>query len=431
MDKKKVLLISLRSPFLDSDRVYPPLGLLYLATYVGQSGHEVDIEDAFENPQEQIIKDYSDYDVIGVSIMTPQKEQAQKIINQLKNRETDKKQILVAGGPHAQFYTSELEEENWDYIVKGDGEKPLLDIIEGRATERIISSNLTQEEYNKLPVPNRIKFWNFLKKYTHTFGNDKRNATTFLSGKGCPMGCTFCENARTPIRQTPIEKAKKEFDEIQRLGFNAIYIIDDLFTISIDNVKPFAEELKKRDIIYKCNGHAKFMTPEFADLLADTGCVEVGFGVESGSQKILDNVNKQTTVEQCYEFVRLMNEREIRVKSFLMIGLPGETYETIEKTEKFIRESGTDDFQLTIYTPYKGTAIRDNLDKGCKEIDLVVEKEAFAHFRTKGKSESVVRTNALSSEQILQERNRIVEKYKPASHTKSREDPSFFNTSLK
>ncbi|MEN7982572.1 MAG: radical SAM protein [Nanoarchaeota archaeon] len=430
MISKRILLISLRSPFLDNDRIYPPLGLLYLATYITQAGHEVDIEDAFADLENQRIKDYSNYDVIGVSIMTPQKTRAREILKKLKNLETNKKQIFVAGGPHAHFYTSDIEKEGWDHIVRGDGEKPLLEIVENRTTEKILFNPLTKKEYNELPVLNRIKFKDFLRGYIHTFGEIGRKATTFLTGKGCPMSCTFCENARTSIRRTPIEKAKLEFDEIQKLGFNALYIIDDLFTISKENVRPYAEELKKRGIIYKCNGHARFMNPEFADLLKDTGCIEIGFGVESGSQKILNNINKQTTVQQCYEFVKLMKERGIRVRGFFMLGLPGETYETIKETEEFIKKSGLDDFQITVYAPYRGTTIRDNIDKGVLEEDIFIEGEPLLYASKGGGSESKIRTSALSSEEILNERNRIVETYKPASHKIGRDDPEFFNTKI-
>jgi radical SAM superfamily enzyme YgiQ (UPF0313 family) len=432
-ENKRVLLVSLRSPFLDSDRIYLPMGLLYIASFLKSAGHHVDIENAFGEEGEQRVKDYSSYDVIGVSIMTPQKQQASELLNYLKTElKPQKQQIVVAGGPHAKFYTSELEKEPWDYIITGDGEKSFLEIIEGRANQRILFDRVKNgEEYDSMPRPDRLGFADLVKSYTHTFGKDKRKATTFLSGRGCPMQCTFCENAHTPIRKTSLEKAKKEFDDIEALGFNGIYIIDDSFTLSIDSVKPYVEELKKRGIAYKCNGHAKFMNEEFADLLANTGCVEIGFGAESGSQKILDNVKKQTTIEQNYNFVRLMKERGIRVRAFFVIGLPGETKETIKETEKFIKESGIDDFQITIYSPFKGTEIRDELDKGNPYLDLFMEREAFAYVYKGGKTESNVRTRELSSNELLKERNRLVTRYKPASHTVGRDNPLFFNTQLK
>ena len=203
---KRVLLVSLRSPFLDNDRIYPPMGLLYLAANLKKHGHHVDIEDAFNDSQEQKIIDYSIYDVIGVSIMTPQKQQASELLNYFKTElKSQKKQIIVAGGPHAHFYLNEIKEEPWDYIIAGDGERSLLEIVEGRANQRILLDIIKNgEDYDSMPRPDRLGFSNLMRSYTHTFGKDKRKATTFLSGRGCPMQCTFCENSNTPIRKTSL-----------------------------------------------------------------------------------------------------------------------------------------------------------------------------------------------------------------------------------
>jgi len=426
-NKKKVLLVSLRSPFLDSDRVYPPMGLLYLSSALKQVGHEVDIEDDFGG-EERRINDYSIYDFIGVSVTTPQKKDVIKIFNEFKDKE--KKPILIIGGPHAKFYTNDVEKEPWDYIIKGEGERAIVKIVNGEAKERIVEEPINQEDFDKLPRPDRLGYKEFIKTYSHTFGGPDKKATVFMSGRGCPMGCTFCEEARTPIRWTDIEKAKKEFDDIQELGFNAIYIIDDLFAISVKKTKPYIEELKRRGIIYRCNGHVKFMTEEFADLLAETGCVEIGIGIESASQKILDTIKKGITVEQAYNCVSMLKKRGIRVRAFFMVGLPGETYETIAESEKFIRESGIDDFQLTVYEPYKGTQIRDEIDKGNQNIDLFIEGEAFAHTQKGGKAKAKIRTKALSSAEILAERDRLIKTYRPANYTKERTSQDYSITKI-
>jgi len=427
MEGKKVLLVSLRTRFIDDDRVYPPLGLLYLSSALKKEGHDVDIEDDF-NGGDRIIKDYDNYDFIGVQVATPQKEETKKIFEYFKDK--DKRPILIIGGPHAKFYTEEVVKEDWDHIVIGHGEQVLINIINGVENNRIVTGLLSQEEFDNLPVPDRLENEEFVKKYSHTFGGEDKKATTFMSGRGCPMGCTFCEEARSAVRWKSIEKAKQEFDEIEKLGFNAIYIIDDLFTISPKKAEPYVRELKNRGIIYRCNGHVKFMTPEFASLLAETGCVEVGIGVESGSQEILDIVDKKITVEQAYKCIKMLKDVGIRVRAFFMIGLPGETYETIKETERFIATSGIDDFQLTIYAPYKGTKIRDDIDKGSQDIDLFIDGEAFAHTFKGGKAEAKIRTKALSSEEMLAERERLLKTYKPASHTKSRKDAEYSGANL-
>ena len=167
-----------------------------------------------------------------------------------------------------------------------------------------------------------------------------------------------------------------------------------------------------------------------AKLLADHGCFEIAFGFESGSQKILDNIKKRTTVEMNYKAVEWAKKHGIYVKGFVMLGLPGENLDTVRETERFISTSGMDDFQLALYYPYRGTQIRDNLEKGLD--DLKFEGEGLGAYGQKGGStESVVRTSALSSQQLLQIRDDLVRKYKPQSHiNKWKDEDKMFDTHL-
>jgi hypothetical protein len=162
-----------------------------------------------------------------------------------------------------------------------------------------------------------------------------------------------------------------------------------------------------------------------AKLLADTGCVEIAFGHESGSQRILDRVDKRTTVEQNYRSVEYAKKHSIRVKSFLMLGLPGEDAESVADTEKFIRDSGIDDFQLSVYFPYKGTAIRDEIDRGVAQDIFMVSDGLGAYGQRGGSTEATVATPEFTAEKLLKIRDAIVTKYKPKSHGKKWGDKFF------
>jgi radical SAM superfamily enzyme YgiQ (UPF0313 family) len=118
-----------------------------------------------------------------------------------------------------------------------------------------------------------------------------------------------------------------------------------------------------------------------------------------------------------------------------MIGLPGETKQTIYQTEEFIKNAELDDFQLSIYYPYKGTRLRDAIDKGENTVDLQFEGEGLgAYGQIGGSTEAVVRTSSLSAEELLQERDRIVNMYRPQSHINKWErqinNDHFFDTQL-
>lgn len=420
----------MRSPYLDSDRVYPPLGILYLKSFLNRHGIEVGLEDEFDFEN---LDKYDGYDVFGASVMTPQREASLQFLHACKRRWSDKP--VVIGGPHAKHYREDVEKEAWDYVVPNDGQRSLLRIMQGTA-KRVDYDFLQKADWSNIDAPDRRsdEAVKMLSKYNYTLGG--RRSTTMLTALGCPELCHFCEDARTVVRWHSIENIKQQLNDITALGYRGVYIFDDLFSIALKMIRPICDEMKKRDIIYRCNGQARYFNEEFAKVLADSGCYEIAFGAESGSQVILDNIQKRTTVEMNYKFVELCRKYGIICKAFLMLGLPGETHETIEATEKFIKDTKPDDFQLSIYYPYKGTKLRDAIESGEANFDLKFEGEGLGAYGQKGGStESVVRTAALSSEDLLRERDRLVKTYRPVSHVNKWEEQAttdhFFDTNLK
>ena len=385
MTLEDILLLSCRSSYLDSDKVYPPLANLYLHQAIKQKYPEVKvtITDDYENIN------FKDYNAVGVSIMTPQREEAKKIL-----KKVDKQTLTIAGGPHCKYYFNEMKDEGWDIIIPYDGVRAINQIIQGRRDKVIIDTMNTKDYQRDWVKPNRLDNTEFLKSFNYKLGDI--DSTTAFFAQGCPMKCTFCEDAMSSVRWTPFNLIKEELDDIVSLGYKGLYIFDDIFAIAMPKVKPICEEIQKRGIVYRCNGQANFFTKwgeDFAKMLSQTGCKEIAFGHESGSQEILDNVRKQTSVGMNYLSVEYAKRHNIKVKSFLMIGLPGETYETIKQTERFIQTSGIDDFQLAIYYPYKGTQIRDAIDKG-QNMGIRIESEGLGAYGQKGgKTEAVIRTS--------------------------------------
>jgi radical SAM superfamily enzyme YgiQ (UPF0313 family) len=231
-----------------------------------------------------------------------------------------------------------------------------------------------------------------------------------------------------------MENTKAELEDIMSMGYEGVYLFDDLFAINLKKCQPYLDLLKASGLKFRCNVHAKFMTDEFAAALADAGCIEVAFGAESGSQDMLDRMDKKTTVQQNYDCAMHCKKYGITVKAFLMIGLPGETRETVKDTEKFILTSGIDDAQIAIYYPYKGTQFRQEMDDGIAD-DLFMESkdEGLGFYGGKdGTADSIVRTKALSSEELIEIREELIRKYKFATHTtRHKDDDKFFDTHLK
>ena len=397
----RVLFITPRSVFLDSDRVFPPLGILYLKGVLDEADVYSEIDDEFDFKD---IERYGNFSHICISCVTPQKDEAEMILSKVKKHFPFQKVII--GGPHAIFYTNDCATLDYDHIVVGDGEKAIIDILSGQGN-KIINKNLSASEMNSMPLP--FRSGDFLEKYQYSL--DGLKTTTMITSRGCPFNCGFCEHAKTKVRYYNPVRIEKELARVVELGYEAVMFFDDLFAVNQKRVDSLCEVIKSFGVKFRCFGHVKCMTPEIAKSLAKAGCVETGVGMESGSQKILDRVKFPTpTIEESHKYIEICHSCGIRVKAFFMLGLPGESRETIKETEKFIANSGVDDFDLAIYYPYKGTRIRDRIN----EYDLFFDEgSAIGYYKGKlGKAEAVVRTSALSAEEIENEKERIFKKYK-------------------
>ena len=436
---ESIILMSMRSPFLDDSKIYCPMANLYLKSFVNANAPNTEIVLGDDDYDPNNLDKFERFSAVGISVMTPQRDEMMRFIDAYSKRFPSKP--IIVGGPHVKHYTDEVAAiSSVTYVVPFDGERPLTDICNGVATDRVLVVKMSKDDIRNAPRPDRTSenACEVIKRYhyrlTDRDGNN-REATTMMTSRGCPMGCKFCEDAKTISKWSAESNLKAEMDDIKALGYKGVYLFDDLFAIALPIVRPIAEELRKRDLIYRCNGQANFFTKwgeDFAKLLGETGCVEIAFGHESGSQKILDNVDKRTMVTQNYKSVEWAKKHGIKVKSFLMLGLPGEDDETVRATEEFIATAGMDDFQLAVYYPYKGTQIRDAIDRGDQSMDLIFEGEGLGAYGQKGgSSESVVRTTRFTSKELLQIRDELVNKYKPKSHKAKWQEDMFFDTAHK
>ena len=438
---RNLLLFSCRSPFLDDAKVYPPLANLYLKSYIERHLPDTAVTVGDDNYDLDDLKWLSDYDVVGISIMTPQRHEALRLARAIKAMSPAT--TVIAGGPHVKHYWKDLEgEPSFDFLVPLDGEKAIVAILSGQTTTHVVSNVLARDEIANQPRPDRQSdnAVSILRSYRYELQD--RPATTLMTARGCPERCTFCEDALTSARWSSVESIQGQLDDICALGWRGVYIFDDLFAISLPKIRPICQELLKRDLWYRCNAQARYFTKwgeEMAQLLASTGCVEVAFGAESGSQRILDNVQKRCTVEQNYQTVQFAKKHGIRVKAFILLGLPGENATTLGETEAFIRDSGIDDFQCAVYMPFKGTAIRQAIDRG-EPIDITLraagaDGEITGAYGVKGGQTAYeVRTGALSADDLRDYRQYLVSRYRPQSHklswTTGPAEDHFFDESM-
>src|SRR3990167_2676032 len=223
----ELLLLSCRSPFLDDSKIYSPMANLYLKSYVNKHLPEVNVTLGDDNYDLNNAETFEKYDTIGVSIMTPQRAEATKILKTIKSKYPEK--IVIAGGAHVKHYLDDVIKQEWDYVVPYDGEKALVQILQNQkrdwANKReflrralkpfgdlnvdpsyapfkpiVVKSIMNKTEIADAPRPDRTSqnAIQLIKQYHYMLGD--RKATTMMTARGCPERCTFCEDAMTPVK---------------------------------------------------------------------------------------------------------------------------------------------------------------------------------------------------------------------------------------
>lgn len=404
---KRVIIFIPKSDFLVSDRVMPPLGPLYLKSFMEMHGYYVEVNDELDSfPLEEI----KTFDVVGYSCTTPQAKDAINHCMLVKRRFPEKQTVI--GGAHSKYYFEELLQDSpFDFIVSGDGETALLNILSGKAKERLIKQhNMSAEVMNSFPIPWRDR--KFLERYRYYIKN--RRATTAIVGRYCPMRCKFCESRLSGLAYYAPERVEAEIVDIKyNCGFDAIMFYDDIFATNVKRVKELCKIIKAHNIYFRCFAHSNTFSDKMAEILVDAGCKVVCWGAESGHQEILNIIGKGTTVEMNYKMAETILKYEMEAVAFCMIGLPGESRETIKATEKFIDTFSNNpnfSFDYTIYYPYRKTYIRENIHEFDLELHLDGSRGYYKGIN--GASECCVSTSALTAEEIAKEREKICRKYK-------------------
>jgi len=365
--------------------VSEPLNLGYIAGYLEQNGIEVKIIDqiAGQDVKEEI--EHYGPDIIGLTAVTPLAPSVYKIADMCR----EKGILTVMGGVHASVMPEEAL-THADIVVVGEGEMAMLDII-NRGTKSGIVSYPYVKNIDDFPPPARhlIKqdfYFNILDKIRDLmaflpFVPPSTKVATLLTSRGCPFRCIFCHNSwrQTPVRFHSAERVLSEIKQLKEdYGVEALFFMDDNFLAN----KPRVEEIcrmmieEKLDIIWGCNASSHYINPSTAQMIREAGCRELDFGWESGSQRILDVLNKSTTVERNREAIRICKEAGLMVTGTFMIGNPTETVEDIKLTQQFILENDIDTYGVCITTPYPGTKLWD----WCDEQGLIPKSFDWSHF---------------------------------------------------
>jgi radical SAM superfamily enzyme YgiQ (UPF0313 family) len=388
----QVLLINPRSEFLAEPAFVPPLGLLYLGTALEDAGFEPKVADL--NLPEVTIEGY-DPGLIGITCVTANFGSVKQIVADFRTFYPGVP--IVVGGPHLSVRPRDWKKLGADWACTCDGEE----IIKRPAG---CSGNVppgTPVDVNYYPFPAR----HLVPIHDYKCTLDGEPAAPIVSQRGCPFGCSFCcrwEGSRK-VRARFYENVYEEVMQLKRLGFRSFVFHDDEFNLLNARLLDLCGWLRGARIHFRANIRADLFTGEQADALADAGCSWLCVGVESGNAAILKAARKGTTPEDNARARVICKSSGIKFKAFVMVGLPGETHETVADTKRWLIENEVDDLTVTMFVPYPGTDVYEHPERYDIRFDADYEKTSLMFRGGAGHSlPRCISTSGLSAEELAE-----------------------------
>lgn len=384
-----------------TDRILPPLSLMYLEAYLTKEGHEVLLWDNCidKRPYGDVLADFNP-GIVGIGGTTPESDMSLDAFAETKRWNPDI--VTVAGGPH--FGSFAPIPRLIDYIVHGDGEYAIAAIAADKVpivTTRLDMPIRTKEELDRLPCP----LWEQILKrndgrwpYTYVFGNTLVPTATIITTRGCPHRCIFCYNSKNPriVQSRSLEKVVEEIKAITALGIRHFVMLDENFKVN----DKLLSGLRECNIVYKCLMRADTvvsMPKRTCDNLIASGCHGISVGVESGNEQLLNGTKKGITLDTMRQaFDKLVHYPELEKRASFIIGHPYETEETIKETIAFSCSLKADKAFFNIMTPYPSSVIYDLAQKG-EGIWLV--DEDWGNFKRFGNC--TIRTETLNPADLV------------------------------
>jgi radical SAM superfamily enzyme YgiQ (UPF0313 family) len=320
-------------------------------------------------------------DVVCVGAMTVEMPRALRVAG-IAKEELDA--AVVFGGPHPTVCADEVMGfEDVDFVVVGEGEYTVCELVEAlegrrnlqdvkglvyRDQGRIVHNPRREpiSELDALPFPARELFAldEVLSNPVTNFPLPSPSLHLFAS-RGCPFECKFCQPCLDEIfgRRVRYRSVENVFEEIEylveRYRIRGFMLEDDTLTVNRGWVERFCEEMVQRglseELSWYCHSRADTVDRETVRMLKDAGCISVCFGIESGSQRVLDILRKDTTEQQSWDAIRLCKEVGLVVVANIMVGTPGETLEDLEKTVRLVEGTQPELVFVGITTPTPGT----------------------------------------------------------------------------
>lgn len=384
----------------------PPLGLLYVASSLEKAGYSVEILDctflsSVDEAADELVRRKPR--VVGIYSMITMTRHGIALARAAKKTGVP----IIFGGPDPSLDPGKyLLKGGADYVVIGEGEVTVVELMDRilhncpahdvnglaylgpngelmRTTPREPVWNLDQ-----VPFPDRDLIDN--ERYRQTWLHDHGFAMSLIiTSRGCPYGCHFCSNHIAPFGRrytyrSPLNVGEELDAIVKNYGYDRVWMADDVFSIHKKRTVAVCEEIRRRGLKFQwsCLTRADRVDDEVLRAMKEAGCYIIYFGVESGSQRMLDAMNRDMTVEDVLRGTWAAKRNGIKVHTFLLVGYPGETYSSIQDTIRVVKKISPDEFSFTIAYPLPGTELFNEVDLLSDDIEWINQGENRLLFKS-------------------------------------------------
>ena len=369
-------------------RPYPPLGLLSISAWLDREGLEHDVFDSTFADEAAFFEavDARRPTVIAFYVTLMTRSVLLRIVRRLRETPRHAAVRIVLGGPDTRHNAGDYLAGGVDYLVVGEGEQTMADLArlllgggkpDAAALEAVAGlifagpdgapvatperQHLPDLDTLPRPARERIDLTPYLDAWREAHGTSSLNVST---QRGCPYSCNWCSRAvygKSYRRRSPEGVVAELADLMGAYAPDQFWFVDDVFTINHRWMEGFAAALEGAGLTirYECITRAERMTPRIVELLTRTGCSRVWIGAESGSQRILDAMDRRVDVGTVTEAMCAAREAGIATGTFLMLGYPGETEADIFDTLAYLKAARPDEYTITLAYPIRGTPLYD------------------------------------------------------------------------
>lgn len=388
-----------------------PFGLGYIAAYAEKYGHEIEVWDIYGkqlNFNEVIKKvketDFSNYDIIGITGIVNQYLYIKEFTEILKEYNNLR---IVLGGPLSSYsWNLILKHTNVDICVIGEGEQTFLELLNDKNLSLIdgiafkkngkIKLNKEREQIKNLDEIGFPAFHLFdMDLYLRRSGMmdivrpyyKRKRVMSLISSRGCPYNCKFCSKSVKGIRMKSLDFLFKEIDYYKReLKVDAIHFVDELLLLNKKRFLEFCNRIKGFEIYWDCQGRINLVDKEILNAMKVSNGILIGFGIESGSQKILNAMNKRIKTSDIKNVLLNCVKINLPVKIQLIFGYPGENRKTLNDTILLFKESRIPGRRFAVITPLPGAPLYEEAKRdgfiGYDKSDSISE-EKYLEFLSK------------------------------------------------